>query len=261
MSSEKSRTTAFLERVGLKQPDPRELVKEWTRNLRREQRMLDRQLRQIEREELKMQRDIKMLAKKGEMAAIRPLAHSLVQSKKAKNRINVTKAHMNSVNLQLRHQAAQMRMAQVMQSSTKVMAAMNSLVKMPEVAKNMQEMAMEMERAGLIEEIMDDAMESTFDDEGMDGEADAAVDQIIAELTTGLLDKAPAAPTTAPKTDLAAQGKQLYLQGLGASSDDLNISSLEDIPVAPTAPVSAPVPKGDDAVSELDRRLAALQAG
>ena len=33
-------------------------------------------------------------------------------------------------------------------------------MKMPEMMKTMREMAMEMERAGLIEEMMDDAMES-----------------------------------------------------------------------------------------------------
>mmetsp|Transcript_13011 Transcript_13011/g.25253 ORF Transcript_13011/g.25253 Transcript_13011/m.25253 type:complete len:270 (-) Transcript_13011:221-1030(-) len=269
MSSEKSRATAFLEKIGLKERDPRELVKEWTRELRREQRMMDRELRQIEREELKMQRDIKMLAKKGEMNAIRPLARSIAEAKKTKTRINVSKAHMNSITLQLRHQAAQLRMAQVLQSSTKVMSSMNALMKIPQISKNMHEMAMEMERAGLIEEIMDDAMDSAFDTEGMDDEVDKEVDNIISELTAGILDKAPAVPQKAATSSLAEQGKQLYLRSL--SSNNLEethqqpvLLGMDDIPVAPTTkPVLASTSASaeDGSISDLDRRLAALRAG
>lgn len=46
-----------------------------------------------------------------------------------------------------------------MKRSTAVMGAMNKVVKLPELQKTMLEMAREMERAGLIEETVNDALE------------------------------------------------------------------------------------------------------
>jgi len=86
-----------------------------------------------------------------------------------------------------------------MQKSTSVMKSMNQLVKMPELMKTMREMSMEMEKAGLIEEMMDDAMES-LDGEEMEDEVNAQVDQIVSEITSGIMDGASSAPTTALPT-------------------------------------------------------------
>jgi charged multivesicular body protein 3 len=53
-----------------------------------------------------------------------------------------------------------MKLAGVMQKSSVVMAAMNNLVKLPQLNQIMVSMAREMEKAGLIEEIMDDVLDN-----------------------------------------------------------------------------------------------------
>lgn len=262
MSEHKSRTTAFLERIGVKERDPKELLREWTRELRRSQRMLDRQVREIEREEAKMKRNLQMLAKKGERAAIAPLARALVQSKKAKERIHVSKANLNSVQLELRHQVATLRMAKVMQSSTKVMSAMNGLMKMPQMSAQMRDMALEMEKAGLIDEMLTDGLDMALDNDMLDDEADEEVDQVIAELTLGILNTAPVAssagvpaPAPAEPARLAATGKQLFVESL--SQERVLVAAGGD---DPHAQFSAHSQGAAAEVSDLDRRLAALQS-
>mmetsp|Transcript_1725 Transcript_1725/g.2714 ORF Transcript_1725/g.2714 Transcript_1725/m.2714 type:complete len:236 (+) Transcript_1725:360-1067(+) len=193
-----------LESVGLKDKDPREMLKEWTREVRREQRGLDRQIREIEREEIKIKRDMKKLAAKGEREALVSLARALVQSRSAKSRILVSKANMNSVLLELRHQVAQLRMMKSLQSSTKLMAHMNKLRSFPQ----MHQLAYEMEKAGLIQEVMDDALEGVT--ETYDDEVDEQVDKILEEFAVNRMDQVPAAPTGPVREQLAESGKRLF---------------------------------------------------
>ncbi|CAN0553022.1 unnamed protein product, partial [Ectocarpus sp. 8 AP-2014] len=61
-----------------------------------------------------------------------------------------------------------------------------SLVKIPELQENMFQLATEMERAGLVEEVVADGLSLT-DAEGLDAQADAEVDKVIAEITEGVL--------------------------------------------------------------------------
>jgi charged multivesicular body protein 3 len=48
-------------------------------------------------------------------------------------------------------------------------------------------------QAGIIEEMMDDAMESVTDEEGIEEEADSEVEKVLWELTEGKLGEAPRA--------------------------------------------------------------------
>lgn len=69
---------------GGKKPDPKEQVKEWKASLRKELRGLDRQVLNIEREEMKIKLSVREAAKKNQIDVCKVLAKSLVQSRKAK---------------------------------------------------------------------------------------------------------------------------------------------------------------------------------
>eukprot|EP01034_Spumella_vulgaris_P034165 gene34165-42125_t len=79
------------------------------------------------------------------------------------------------------------------------MGAMNKLVNITEISETMKTMAREMERAGLVEEIIGDTMDS-LDAEGIDGAADAEVDRIVAEITSDVLAPAGSMPTSKVKS-------------------------------------------------------------
>ncbi|KAJ8336205.1 hypothetical protein SKAU_G00395480 [Synaphobranchus kaupii] len=175
---------------------PKELVSEWSVKIRKEMRGIDRQIRDIQREEEKVKRSIKEAAKKGQRDVCVILAKEIIQSKRAISKLYATKAHMNSIVLNMKNQLSLMRVAGSMQKSTEVMKAMQNLVKIPEIQATMRELSMEMTKAGMIEEMMEDTFES-LEDEDMEEAAEAEVDKILFDITAGVLGKAPSKVTDA----------------------------------------------------------------
>eukprot|EP00808_Paulinella_micropora_P005247 g4765.t1 len=164
--------------------EPKEAVRQWTRELRTQKRGLDREVRKIEREEAKVKQALKQGAKAGKSKhSCLILAKSLVKSKKARERILVTQTQLGSVELALKQSLASMKVAGVMQSSAQVMKSMNALVKMKELREVSLAMSKEMMKAGLIEEMV----EEVFEDDEVEEEAEEEVEKVLYEITEGQL--------------------------------------------------------------------------
>lgn len=159
-------------------------VKKWRQDIRAQERALERQLRGIEAEELKVKKSLKALAKRGDKKACMTLAKELVRSKRHKERLYTSKAQLNSIVMQLNHQLcecfflvtatgrcrelhmgalllfscliyplmenyndyslATLKIAGVLQKSSEIMKLVNQVVRLPEISQAMQEMSMEM---------------------------------------------------------------------------------------------------------------------
>ncbi|CAG4993471.1 unnamed protein product [Colias eurytheme] len=180
-----------------KSPDknPKEMVNEWSHKLRKEGYNLDRQIRAIQREEEKIKRSLKEAATKNDKQVCTILAKEIIRSRKAVSKIYTSKAHLNSVQMQMKNQLATLRVAGSLQKSTEVMQAMQALLRLPEIAQTMQELSKEMMKAGIIEEMLDETMSSMEDEEEMEEAAQTEVDKVLWELTQGKLGEAPAPPT------------------------------------------------------------------
>ncbi|KAK7084685.1 Charged multivesicular body protein 3 [Halocaridina rubra] len=175
---------------------PKDQVNEWCSKIRKEGYGLDRQIRGIQREEEKVKRSLKEAAKKGDKDICRMLAKELVHSRKAIARIYTSKAHLNSVQSQMKAQLATLRVAGSLQQSTEVMKAMQELVRLPEINKTMMDLSREMMKAGIIEEMVEDTMES-LEPEELEDEVQHEVDKILWEVTAGQMGEAPAMVTDA----------------------------------------------------------------
>ncbi|KAJ3613694.1 hypothetical protein NHX12_019940 [Muraenolepis orangiensis] len=176
---------------------PKDLINEWSHKIRKEMRGIERQIRDIQREEEKVKRSIKDAAKKGERDVCIILAKELIQSRRAVSKLYASKAQMNSVLLSMKNQLAVVRVAGALQKSTEVMKAMQNLVKIPEIQATMRDLSKEMMKAGIIEEMMEDTFESMEDGEDMEEAAEAEVDKILFDITAGALGKAPSKVTDA----------------------------------------------------------------
>ena len=172
-----------------------------------------------------MKRSIKAAAKRGDLSNAKTLAREIVRSQKAVNRLHTSKAQMNSVMMQMENQLAQVcarllaslaaaagraHLSQLplssllsvpsqqkvtghMTKSTEVMKMMNKLTRVTEVSQTMQQLQQEMTKAGIIEEMVDGAMEGL----GASDEEDAAddeVDKVMAELNAETFSAAASAP-------------------------------------------------------------------
>lgn len=82
---------------GGKKVDPVDLAKEWKRKLAKEMRLIDREISNIKREEDKAMKECKALVKANRVQAAKILAKQVAQTRKAVERMYVTKAQLNSV--------------------------------------------------------------------------------------------------------------------------------------------------------------------
>uniref|UniRef100_A0A1A8EJG5 Charged multivesicular body protein 3 n=1 Tax=Nothobranchius korthausae TaxID=1143690 RepID=A0A1A8EJG5_9TELE len=176
---------------------PKDLINEWSQKIRKEMRVIDRQIRDIQREQEKVKRSIKDAAKKGQKDVCVVLAKEMIHSKRAVTKLYASKAQMNSILLSMKNQLALVRVAGSLQKSTEVMKVMQSLVKIPEIQATMRELSKEMTKAGIIEEMLEDTFESMEDGEDMEEAAEEEVDKILFDLTAGALGKAPSKVTDA----------------------------------------------------------------
>jgi len=183
-----------------KKPDPKEQVRDMQRKMRGEIRGLTRQIHQIEREEDKVKRQIKEAAKKGDKDVCMILGKGIVRSRKAIAKMYSSIAQINGVNMAMTHQLATIRMAGSIKSSTEVMKQMQSLIKIPEISATMREMSREMTKVGIIEEMMEETFDS-MDPEDLEEQAEVEIENVLWEITSGELGKAPLAKTDAIAAD------------------------------------------------------------
>lgn len=138
-----------------------------------------------------MKRECRLAAKRGDLSSARTLAKELVRSKKAKERIVISKARMNSIQMQLQEHMATLKMAGTLQKSAAIMTMMNELMRLPEMQRTMLLLAQEMAKAGLIDELVQETLDADADDEAADEEADEAVQRVLDELDLTFHEEAP----------------------------------------------------------------------
>lgn len=204
--------------------EAKEKVHDLTTKLRKEDRDLNKQIRLIEREEQKTITSLKQAAKKNEKDVCKVLAKSLVHARKSKSRIYASKAHINSIVLQMKTQLSQMKMAGSIQKSTEVMKSMQKLIRVPELQKAATELSKEMVKAGIIEEMINETIDGALDDEDTDEIADEEVEKVLMELTQGKLNDLPSIATGSIATDnkVPVTGAQAIASDDDEEEDDMS---------------------------------------
>ncbi|KAF8238729.1 vacuolar sorting protein VPS24 [Tricholoma matsutake] len=185
-------------------PTPEERVRAWQAKLRAESRQLDREMRQLDMAASKARQSVKQLASKGDVKSARILAREVVRSNRQKDRLSVSKARLGSIGTQLSQQMAMVKVTGSLQKSTEIMKLSNALIRLPQISQTMREMSMEMTKAGIMEEMLEDTLDMDEDEE-LTEEADAEVDKVLFQLTNGKLGEAGSVeadlPTLGSKED------------------------------------------------------------
>ena len=131
--------------------------------------------------------EMKKLAKQGaSKSALANMAKTIVKSRNSREKMLLTKTQINSISLTLSTMASQLRVADTLSSSTQLMKQMNQAMNMPKMNKICRDMAMEMHKAGLIEEAIDDSFAMMEDDE-LEMEADEQVELVMDEILDGIM--------------------------------------------------------------------------
>lgn len=182
---------------------PPEQVKTNERELRKVDRDVERDRRGLEREEKKLEMEIKKAVKAGNKQAASVLAKQLVQMRKQKTRTFVVQSQIRGANSQSKIMGANVKLAETMGQTSKVMGQMNKLMDPQKVAKNMHEFEMANAKMEMTEETMNDALDDILAESDDESEEQAVINQVLDEIGIEITNKVSNAPS-APKGKLGA---------------------------------------------------------
>lgn len=117
-------------------------------------------------------------------------ARELVRIRKQSARLSTSRAQLQSVQMQVNEAFSVRKIQGSLKKSTGIMKDVNTLIRLPELSATMQQLSTELVRAGIIEEMVDDAITDNQLLEGEEEEADAEVDKVLQEVLRGKLTQA-----------------------------------------------------------------------
>lgn len=125
-------------------------------------------------------------AKQANMEA-KMLARELVKVRRQATRLSTSRAQLQSVQMQVNEAFSVRKIQGSLQKSTGIMKDVNNLIRLPQLSENMHQLATELVRAGIIEEMVDDAIPNNELLEDEEAEADEEIDKILEEILKGKL--------------------------------------------------------------------------
>ena len=172
--------------------------------MRRNQRVLKKAIRDVDREKTKLERqqkklvsDIKKLAKQGQMNAVKIMAKDLVRNKRFVTKMLEMRSHLWGVEQRMAEMSSTKAMTDAMRSAGQAMVRMNKQMNLPAMNKIMREFAMESERMDMTQEMIGDSIDDAMGDEADEEEEEAVVKQVLAEIGLDMAGEMAAAPTAA----------------------------------------------------------------
>ena len=167
--------------------------------IRANTRQLDRDIAQLKTLDSKTRQFILNASRRAERnpsqarqatVELKTFARELVRIRKQSSRLTTSRAQLQSVQMQVNEAFSVRKIQGSLKKSTGIMKDVNTLVKVPELSGTMNQLSTEFVRAGIIEEMVDDAITDPNMLEEEEEEADAEVDKILQEILQGKLSQA-----------------------------------------------------------------------
>lgn len=177
-----------------KRMTPDEIMRKNQRALNKAMRDLDREKMKMEQQEKKIIADIKKSAKDGQMDAVKIMALDLVRTRRYGQRFMRMKANIQAVSLKIQTLKSQNTMAQAMGGVTKAMQNMNRQMNLPQIQRILQEFEKQSEIMDMKEEMINEHMDDAMEDENDEEESEAVVSQVLDELGLQLGDQLSGLP-------------------------------------------------------------------
>nr|DAD43559.1 TPA_asm: hypothetical protein HUJ06_001789 [Nelumbo nucifera] len=157
--------------------------------LRENKRMLDKSIREIERErqglqtqEKKLITEIKKSAKQGQMGAVRIMAKDLIRTRHQIEKFYKLKSQLQGVALRIQTLKSTQAMGEAMKGVTKAMGQMNRQMNLPSLQRIMQEFEMQNEKMEMVTEVMGEAIDDAMEGDEEEEETDELVNQVLDEI-------------------------------------------------------------------------------
>ncbi|KAG5976276.1 hypothetical protein E4U56_002231 [Claviceps arundinis] len=174
-------------------PDPQAQMRKCNAVIRQNIRKLDRDITANKQSEYKIKQYIIQADKRAQkdpsrskqaQRDVRDFARELVRHRRASSRLITSKAQLNSVQMQVNEAFAVRKIEGSIRASAGIMKDLNSLIRLPEYAITMRELSTELMKAGIIEEMVEEALPEDGDMllEDEDAEAEGEVEKVLGEI-------------------------------------------------------------------------------
>ncbi|XP_043701008.1 vacuolar protein sorting-associated protein 2 homolog 1-like isoform X2 [Telopea speciosissima] len=197
--------------------------------LRENKRMLDKSIREIERErqglqaqEKKLIVEIKKSAKQGQMGAVKVMAKDLIRTRHQVEKFYKLKSQLQGVSLRIQTLKSTQAMGEAMKGVTKAMGQMNRQMNLPSLQKIMQEFERQNEKMEMVTEVMGEAIDDALEGDDEEEETEELVNQVLDDIGIDInseLLNAPSEAVAAP----AAKAKVAQAETPG--NDDSGIDN------------------------------------
>ncbi|KAG5981850.1 hypothetical protein E4U54_006549 [Claviceps lovelessii] len=191
-------------------PDPQAQMRKCNAVIRQNIRKLDRDITANKQSEIKIKQLIIQADKRAQkdpsrskqaQRDVRDFARELVRHRRASARLITSKAQLNSVQMQVNEAFAVRKIEGSIRASAGIMKDLNSLIRLPEYAVTMRDLSTELMKAGIIEEMVEEALpESDGDMLLEDEEGEEEVEKVLGEILKTTR-KEPAALPVAPEPE------------------------------------------------------------
>ncbi|KPM39329.1 hypothetical protein AK830_g7240 [Neonectria ditissima] len=175
-------------------PDPQAQMRKCNALVRSNIRKLDRDIVAVKQVEAKTKNLILQADRRAQrdpsrakqaQQEVRLFARELIRTRRTSARLITSKAQLNSVQMQVNEAFAVRKIEGSIRASVGIMKDVNSLIRLPELAGTMQQLSMELMKAGIIEEMVDESLPVDVDvleDEEGEGEGEGEVDKVLGEI-------------------------------------------------------------------------------
>lgn len=161
---------------------PEELLRQNQRSLNKAIRDLDRERIKMEGQEKKLIADIKKMAKENQMESVKIMAKDLVRTRKYIKKFILMKANIQAVSLKVQTLRSQNAMAMAMKGVTRALQSMNRQMNLPQIQKIMHEFERQSEMMDMKEDMMNEVIDDAMGDEEDEEESEQIVNQVLDEI-------------------------------------------------------------------------------
>lgn len=203
-----------------KRMTPAERLRKHQRSIEKTLRELDRERVKLENQEKKLVLEIKKSAKNGQMGACKIQAKDLVRTRRYNEKFCAMRTQLQAISLRIQTVRTNDQMMQAMKGAVGVLGNMNRSMNLPAL----QRIALEFERENDImdqrQEMMDDAIDDVT---GLEDEADGEeiVEQILEEIGVDLKNSMGETPQGLQGNPIS-EGRIAQAIGAGATNDSID---------------------------------------
>lgn len=198
-----------------KKKTPAEMLRENKRMLDRAIRDLERERQQLQAQEKKLILEIKKTAKQGQMGAVKVMAKDLIRTRHQVTKFYGLKSQLQGVSLRIQTLKSTQAMAEAMKGTTKAMRQMNKQMNLPALQKILQEFEMQNERMEMTSEVMGDALDDAMGGEDEEEETEELVNQVLDEIGIDLHNQLVSAPAATAPAEAVPTGRVAQADAVG----------------------------------------------